>query len=146
MHAFPATNAQGHRRFIKFKLVPVDGEVTLTDDEAKAKAADFLEQDLRARIADGTVRFDLLALLDRPGDPVLDLTSRWPDEDQRDAVRLGRIAITGIQDDQHCDQSIFNPTNLADGIGAPPDEMFAARQMAYAMSLARRWQEAAETK
>ena len=43
---------------------------------------------------DGEVR--LLALLDRPGDPTTDVTLRWPDEDNRESVRLGTVEITSI--------------------------------------------------
>ena len=38
-----------------------------------------------------------MALLDRPGDPTMDVTIRWPDEDDREAVRLGTIVITGVE-------------------------------------------------
>lgn len=138
VHSFPATNANGQVRFIKFKLVPVDGEITLTDEEAKAKAADFLVQDLEKRIAAHAVRFDVLALLGRPDDPTMDVTVRWPDEDQREFVRLGTIAITALDNGPSCDQTIFNPAELAIGIGQPPDPIFAARQTAYAISLAKR--------
>jgi len=138
VHSFPATNAKGEIRFIKFKVVPVGGDVTLTKDEAKAKSADFLHDDLENRIASGDVRFSVMALLDRPGDPVMDVTIRWPDEDRREMVRLGTIVITGIEPNEACDASIFNPANLADGIGHPPDEIFAARRAAYAISLAMR--------
>ena len=79
-----------------------------------------------------------MALLDRPGDPVMDVTIRWPDEDAREAVRLGTIVITGVEADDACDASVFNPANLAEGIGHPPDEIFAARCAAYAISQAKR--------
>ncbi|HEV2160426.1 catalase family peroxidase [Bradyrhizobium sp.] len=138
VHAFPATNEQGETRFIKFKVVPAGGEITLSEDEAKAKPADFLHDDLGKRIAAGHVRFNVMALLDRPGDPTMDVTMRWPDEDNRDEVRLGTIVITAFEPDPACDASIFNPANLADGIGHPPDEIFAARRAAYTISLARR--------
>lgn len=138
VHAFPATNRDGKTRFIKFKVVPADAEVTLSDDEAKGKPADFLFQDLAQRIAAGAVRFHVLALLDRPGDPTLDVTIRWPDEDSRETIRLGTIAITATEDDAACDNTIFNPSNLADGLGYPPDEMYAARRAAYPISLAKR--------
>jgi catalase len=138
VHAFPATNAQGETRFIKFKIAPVGRAVTLTREEAKAKSADFLHQDLERRIAAGDVRFNVMALLDRPGDPTMDVTVRWPDEDAREAVRLGTIVITGLEAGEACDRSIFDPANLADGIGWPPDEIFAARRAAYAISLASR--------
>ncbi|HXO72931.1 MAG TPA: catalase, partial [Bradyrhizobium sp.] len=93
VHAFPATNAKGETRFIKFKLVPVGGEVTLSEGEARAKTAGFLHDDLERRIAAGDVRFSAMALLGRPGDPTMDVTVRWPDEDSREAVPLGTIVI-----------------------------------------------------
>ncbi|MGY4481711.1 catalase [Bradyrhizobium sp. LM3.2] len=80
VHAFPATSAKGETRFIKFKLAPVGGDITLSEDEAGAKSADFLHKDLAQRIAAGDVRLNVMALLDRPGDPVMDVTLRWPDE------------------------------------------------------------------
>ncbi|MBB4369714.1 catalase [Bradyrhizobium sp. cir1] len=138
VHSFPATNAENETRFIKFKVVPARGEITLSQDEAKMKPADFLRDDLGARIATGHVRFNVMALLDRPGDPTMDVTMRWPDEDRREEVRLGTIVITGFEPDLACDASIFNPANLAEGIGHPPDEIFAARRAAYAISLAKR--------
>jgi len=75
VHSFPATNSKGETRFIKFKVVPVGGDVTLTEDEAKAKSADFLNDDLENRIAAGDIRFNVMALPDRPGDPTMDVTS-----------------------------------------------------------------------
>ena len=138
VHAFPATNAKGETRFIKFKVAPAGGDVTLTEDEVKAKSADFLHDDLEKRIAAGDVRFSVMALLDRPGDPIMDVTIRWPDEDNREAVRLGTIVITGVEPNEVCDASIFDPANLAEGIGHPPDEIFAARRDAYAILLAKR--------
>ncbi len=79
-----------------------------------------------------------MALLGRPDDPILDVTIRWPDEDSREAVRLGTIVITAIEANETCDASVFNPASLAEGIGYPPDEIFAARRAAYAVSLAQR--------
>jgi catalase len=138
VHSFPAVNSKGETRFIKFKVVPVGGDVTPTEDEARAKSADFLHDDLESRIAAGDIRFSVMALLGRPGDPTLDVTIRWPEEDSREAVRLGTIVITGVEANDACDASIFNPANLAEGIGHPPDEIFAARRAAYTISLAKR--------
>ena len=138
VHAFPATNSNGETRFIKFKVAPVGGEVTLTEEEAKARSADFLHDDFENRIGTGDVRFNVMALLDCPGDPTGDVTIRWLDEDRRETVRLGTIVITGVEPNDACDASIFNPANLAEGIGHPPDQIFAARRAAYAISLEKR--------
>lgn len=138
VHAFPATNIKGETRFIKFRAAPVGGDISLSEDEARAMSADFLHDDLARRIVAGDVRFNVMALLDRPGDPVMDVTLRWPDEDYREEVRLGTIVITSLEANEACDGSIFDPTNLAHGIAHPPDEIFAARRAAYAISLAKR--------
>jgi catalase len=138
VHSFPATNLKGETRFIKFKVAPPGGDVTAARHQGKAKSADFLHDDFKSRIAAGDVRFNVTALLDRPGDPVMDVTIRWPDEDRREMVRLGTIVITGVQANEACDAPIFDPAILAEGIGHPPDEIFAARRAAYAISLAKR--------
>lgn len=138
VHSFPATNSTGETRFIKFKIAPVGAEVTPTESEAAAKSANFLHDDLEHRVTSGDVRFSVMALLDRPGDPTMDVTVRWPDEDNREQVRLGTIVITGLEPDETCDAGIFDPANLAEGMAHPPDEIFAARSGAYAISLAKR--------
>ncbi|AMA59531.1 catalase [Bradyrhizobium sp. CCGE-LA001] len=138
VHAFPATSTNGETRFIKFKVAPVGDDFTLTEQEADTMPADFLHHDLKGRIATGDARLNVMALLDRPGDPVMDVTVRWPDEDSREEVRLGTIVITAFEPNEACDASIFDPVNLADGIGHPPDEIFAARRTGYAISLAKR--------
>jgi catalase len=97
-----------------------------------------LREDLEKRIVAGTARFHVLALLNRPGDPTCDVTIRWPDEDNREAVRLGTIEITSIAGSDPCDDVVFDPSHLADGIGVPPDEIFAARSNAYRISFSKR--------
>ena len=102
------------------------------------KPDDFLLDDLKSRVAAGDIRFSVMALLDRPGDPTMDVTIRWPNEDRREEVRLGTIVITGIEPNEVCDAFMFDPANLAEGIGHPPDEIFAARHAACTISFAKR--------
>jgi len=138
VHSFPVTDGRGGRRFVKFKVAPTHGTVSLGDDEAAARAAGFLLEDLRERIAAGTASLELHAVLDRPDDPTMDVTQRWPDEDARETVRLGRIDITALEDAPTCDAFAFDPRRLAEGVGLPPDEIFAARVKAYPISLRKR--------
>jgi catalase len=97
--------------------------------------ANFLVTDLTDRIAKGPVRFDIIALLGQPDDQTMDITVRWPDEDKRKGIKLGTVAVTAIEPNETCDAAIFDPANLPDGIGAPKDELFAARHEAYTISL-----------
>jgi catalase len=138
VHAFPAVNLMGETSFIKFKVSPVGAGVALMEDEAEASSADFLCDELEHRVGTGDVRFSVMALVGLPGDPTADVTIRWPDEDRREEVRLGTIVITSMEPNEACDAFCFDPAQLADGIGHPPDEIFAARSAAYAISLAKR--------
>lgn len=138
VHAFPTTNSNAETQFIKFKVAPVASKDTPSKGQDGTKSADVLHDNLERRIAAGDLRFSLMALLGRRDDPILDVTTRWPDEDSREAVRLGTIVITAIEANETCDASVFDPANLAEGIGYPPDEIFAARRAAYAISLAQR--------
>ena len=137
-HAFTLTDAKGTARIAKLKLVPVAGEATLTDDEAKAKPADFYAAELQERMGKGPVQLKLVAILGEAGDPTADITALWP-EDARKSVEIGTIAITGLEDNAKCDAGVFDPTQLADGLAGPKDDpMFAIRSEAYAVSLSRR--------
>jgi catalase len=138
IHAFPATNAKGITRFVKFEVVPAGGDVSVSDDDAKGKPDDFLFTDLKERIGSGGLHFKLVALLDKPGDPTMDVTERWPDEDSRQQITVGMIDIKSLNENAPCDDTIFNPGVLAAGLAEPPDEIFQARKIAYAVSLARR--------
>ncbi|MCK1621080.1 catalase [Bradyrhizobium sp. 159] len=137
VHAFPAINSKGETRFIKFKVTPAGEQPTQPWTTPSAQPIDLLH-DLESRIAARDMRFSVMALPDRLGDPVMDVTIQWPGEDGREAVRLGTIVITGIEANDAIDEPVFNPATLAEGIGHPPDEMFAARSTAYAISQARR--------
>ncbi|SCB07474.1 catalase [Bradyrhizobium shewense] len=137
VHAFPATNRSGETQFIKFKVVPVGSQAALAEDAVTTNGG-LLRKDLENRIAARDIRFSLMAVLGRLGDPILDVTIRWPHEDRRETVRLGTIVITAIEANEAPDGSVFNPADLAEGIGYPPDQIFAARRAAYAISLTRR--------
>lgn len=138
VHAYTLTNAKGEKSVVKFKLVPAAGESGLSDDEAKAKPADFLVDELKGRLDKAPASFDLVAILGEAGDPTNDATAMWP-EDKRKTVKLGSLAIAALADNTKCDAGIFDPTNLADGISGPKeDPLFEIRSPAYAVSLSRR--------
>jgi catalase len=59
-------------------------------------------------------------------------------EDSREAVRSGTIEITSTDKNDPCDDTVFDPSHLADGIGPAPDEIFAARSNAYGISFSKR--------
>ena len=138
VHAFIAENAKGEKTTIKFKSVPLAGELGLTDEEVKDKADAFFTADLSERLGKGPIGFDLEAIVGEKGDTTNDPTVEWP-EAERKHIKLGKIEITALEDNATCDATTFDPNNLADGLsGAPDDSVLPARATAYAVSLSRR--------
>ncbi|MGL5136265.1 MAG: catalase family peroxidase [Beijerinckiaceae bacterium] len=140
IHAYTLTNAAGANQLMKFKMVPTGGEVNLTEDEAKAKPADYLADDIADRLKTGKpAGFDMMAVMGRAGDHTADVTKQWDGEDARPSVKLGTLKITAVEKNETCDGTIFAPTILADGITGPKDDpMFEIRTPAYAISITNR--------
>ncbi|MGE7370381.1 catalase [Neorhizobium sp. NPDC001467] len=138
VHVFTGTNNDGSKVPFKFKVMPRAGELTVSDAEAANKPASFLVSELTDRLGDGPATFDIIALLAQPIDRRDDVTLRWNEEDTHPTVTLGSIAVTGLEPNTTCDETIFDPGLLAAGIDAPTDEIFSARTTAYAISLGLR--------
>jgi catalase len=137
VHTFTLTNAKGDNQIIKWKLAPVSGEEGLTEEEAKAKGANFYVDELTQRLAKGPAKFDLIAILGQDGDSLDDPTVIWPED--RKTVKMGSIEITALEDNATCDAGVFDPTNLVDGVAGPEnDKIFPMRSEAYAVSYSRR--------
>lgn len=134
-NAFIATNAAGKTQALRWRFEPVAGRVGLSDDEAKAKGADFLRAELAERLAQGAVAFNVIAQLAQPQDQLTDPTDPWPAD--RAEVTMGRLVIDRITD-QSCDRETFIPTILPTGIAASADPTLGARAASYAVSLSRR--------
>ena len=144
VHAFGFVDAAGKKQFGKWVFEPVGGTQTLSDDEAKAKGADFLLDDLRQRVAAGGVAFDFMLQLAQPGDKLDSAVTPLPDDRQK--VSLGRLTIKAVSPDATgpCLSITYNPMVLPKGVEPSDDPMLAARAAPYGVSLGRRLVEGAK--
>jgi catalase len=133
-------NRDGVKQAGRYQFLPVAGRRDLSDDEAKAMSPNFLSEELRARLANGPVKFRLVVQLANAGDPTNDPSLVWPDD--RRTVEMGTISVTSIVADSDAAQKtlVFFPTAVTDGIELSDDPLPALRTSAYAMSFARRQQ------
>jgi catalase len=138
LHAFGFVAADGTVRYGRYHLVPAAGEVALTDEEAGARADDYLVIELVERLTHGPALFDLDVQLAGADDPIDDPTAPWPDD--RERITLGRIDISALAYDRETggDVLVFDPTRVPDGIVLPDDPILHARHGAYSVSVARR--------
>jgi catalase len=138
LHAFALVNADGERRFVRYRWEPEAGEATLSDEEVGASSPDYLQEELRERLDREPVIFTLTAKLAAEGDPLDDPTVPWPDD--REVVELGRLELTELlpPEEESDELLVFDPTRVCDGIELSDDEILITRPKAYAVSAERR--------
>jgi catalase len=140
IHAFGFVDDEDRVRWGRYQFVPEADDPPLNDEDAATRPADYLTDELRDRLAAGSVRFGLDVIFAQEGDDVDDPTVAWPET--RERSRVGTIVITGLADDREHggDILVFDPTRVVDGIKLSRDPILLARPGAYAVSVARRTQ------
>src|ERR1700742_2215226 len=72
LHAFRWVSNNGSARFVRYHLIPAAGESYLSGSDAHGASADFLTDELNARLARGPVRFDYRVQIAGPQDSTTD--------------------------------------------------------------------------
>lgn len=135
VNAFIFVNEQGVRQPVRWVMRPHPPfrEWTVAQREAP-DAADHLERDLYARLAKGSLYFDMLLSLAEPGDPVDDPSQPWPE--QRRKVVAGTLEVSAVHEQAtgNCRDINYDPTIVPPGIEISNDPVLAARSGAYSLS------------
>jgi catalase len=138
LHAFGLIDSDGGKHWGRYTWEPEDGCEYLADEQREAAAPDYLQTEIRERLASGIARFTLEFTLARDGDPLDDPTEEW--EGEREVVELGELEVLDVVEDAETPDSplVFDPMRLADGIEPSDDKILSARPKAYAVSIERR--------
>ena len=138
LHAFCLVDADGGEHWGRYTWEPEVGPEYLTDEQRDAASRDYLQEEIRERLAEGIARFTLEFTLANEGDPLDDPTAEW--EGDHEVVELGELeVIEVIEDPETADRPlIFDPMRLTDGIEPSGDQILAARPKAYGVSIERR--------
>jgi catalase len=136
--SFQFTNSDGVSRHGRFRIRPEEGTEFLSNEEAAAKSANFLFDEIGPRLARSPVRLGMFVQLAGPGDDVADASVTWPDS--RAEVPFGTITLTGRVDDQAPERRriIFDPLPRVDGIDSSGDPLTDVRADIYLVSGRRR--------
>lgn len=138
LHAFKWIDAAGGARFVRYTLRPAERAARLPPWAARRGGADYLQRDLRERVAAGPILFSLEVQVAEPGDPVDDPSAAWPK--QRRRVTVGTLKITGLdtEREQGDDVLVFDPSRVTDGVECSDDPVLGFRPGAYSESVKRR--------
>jgi catalase len=138
IHAFKWVNADGGEQFVRYTWVPDGGEETISQGEAKELGPDYLQEEMRDRLARGPARFNLQLQLAAEGDPTDDPRKNWPDD--RETVTAGTLEITELDPSAETggELIVFDPVRVTDGIELSDDPILRYRPRAYSVSAERR--------
>src|SRR5258707_12057530 len=59
LHAYRFLDADGGSRYVRYTIVPEAGETRISPAAAKRRGPDYLQQDIRERVARAPVRFSV---------------------------------------------------------------------------------------
>jgi catalase len=136
IHAFRFLAADGEPRYVRYEWAPAEGDRRLSGREAKARGRDFLQQELRERLARGPITFTLQLQIAAPDDRVDDPSARWPAD--RERVDAGTLEITEVDETGDKGVLVFDPGRVTDGIELSDDPVLRFRPKAYDESVSRR--------
>lgn len=136
--SFKFTNFQGASRHGRFRIRPDAGTQYLSNEEAAAKAENFLFDELGSRLAKAPAKLGVFVQMAESGDDVADASVPWPAT--RTEIPFGSIVLTTRVDDQSPERKkvIFDPLPRIDGVDSAGDPLTDVRSDIYLLSGRRR--------
>jgi catalase len=138
LHAFCLVDADGGRHWGRYTWEPEEGTEYLSEEQRQVASGDYLQEEIRQRLAEEIARFTLEFALANEGDPLDDPTAEW--EGEHEVLELGELEVIEVIEEADTPERplIFDPMRLTDGIEPSDDPILAARPKAYSVSIERR--------
>ena len=138
VNTFRFRGADGEVRPARWVFEPAAGTQRLTEEQMRTLPPDFLAEELRGRVAQAPVGFDMVLIFPQAGDDLNDPTTAWPDD--RPRVTVGRLTVTEVASGPGgaCDRISFLALANSPGVEFSDDPTLRARPAPYAVSLSKR--------
>jgi catalase len=134
-HAYRWIAGDGSERFVRYTWLPTVIETEPSKAEVKRRGANYLFDDLAARLEHEPVRMLLELQIAGEGDDPDDPSDVWPDD--RERVIAGTLEVSAI-DPGADDGIVIDPIRVTDGIEPSNDKVLHYRPAAYSISHERR--------
>jgi len=121
---------------VRWAMVPEDHFVP--EAAVPPQGANYLFDQLIARIGKGPARWHLIVTIGQPGDSTRDVTVEWGND--RKKIDAGTLTVTAIASEApgNCRDINFDPLVLPAGIAPSDDPLLSLRSAAYSVSFTRR--------
>ncbi|WP_313625443.1 catalase family peroxidase [Kosakonia sp.] len=139
LNAFRFMDKADVAHLVRWSMVPHTDYQPISADEKRDN--NFLQTDLKQRLAQGPLKWDLLITVAQPGDDGSNAAKVWPAD--RQTINAGTLVLTRATEQQYgpCNDINYDPLILPDGIAASDDPLLNARSAAYAKSYNARTRE-----
>ena len=144
VNAHKFVNKDGLARYGRYRVRPDGANEYLNSAATASKAPSFLFDEIKERLARGTVKMRIAVQVAAKGDPVNDSTMHWPKD--RPEIDFGSVELTAVLPDNDAEQRhiIFDPIPRVDGIEPSEDPLLEPRATLYLMSGRRRRKQGAK--
>jgi len=144
VNAHKFVNKDGLARYGRYRVRPDGANEYLNSAAIASKAPSFLFDEIKERLARGTVKMRIAVQVAAKGDPVNDSTMHWPKD--RPEIDFGSVELTAVLPDNDAEQRhiIFDPIPRVDGIEPSEDPLLEPRATLYLMSGRRRRKQGAK--
>jgi len=138
IHAYRFLDAAGGSRYVRYAFLPEHEERRLWPHQSRGLGRDYLQTEIRERLARGPIRFTLELQIAAKDDVVDDPSAKWPSE--RDHVSAGTLELTALETGRETDGDVlvFDPGRVTDGIEPSDDPVLRFRPGAYSDSVKQR--------
>ncbi|MDI1329527.1 catalase family peroxidase [Pseudomonas sp.] len=144
VNSFVFIDADGGRRFGRYRVEPSINLPALTDVEIAEASPDYLSEELRTRLSSGAISLRLVLQLANPDDDISDGSVAWARIGAlaHEEIELGELLLDGLPgsvEQRFWQRNLnFNPGRITAGIELSDDPMVAARQGIYDRAVKRR--------
>src|SRR5215211_7391900 len=94
LHAFCLVDGDGGEHWGRYTWEPEEGTEYLNEEQIAAASRDYLEEEIRQRLAEGIARFTLEFTLANEGDPLEDPSVEW--EGEHEVLELGELEVIEV--------------------------------------------------
>ncbi len=138
INAFRFVDNNGVERSVRWQFNPETPFTALDKNTLDSLPANFLFDDILARIKKGPVRWHMMVILANPGDQTDNATVQWQGEHK--SIDVGTMVLDQVATEWegNCRDYNYDPLILPKGVERSDDPLLAARSAAYSVSFRRR--------
>ncbi|WJD60706.1 catalase family peroxidase [Pseudomonas kurunegalensis] len=134
VNSFYLVSNEGRHTAVRWAMRPHESFVELADDQRSKVGENYLFEDLKRRLGQKHLYWDLVIQVAAANDLVDDPSKPWPED--RKLLVAGTLEVTEVSDQSQgaCRDINYDPTIVPTGIEVSNDPILSARSAAYSHS------------